>query len=137
MGVDSGYVIKTDNDRILSVGRYVVNTAASSSTTFQFDTIDKQKEILITLPSLFVDKRYIDIISVNIKSQMVEQMKTDENKVYWVEGFGEDLFDDNFEKIAEGQNFYINDSDKLVISFDKYQVGLRNFKYPRISCRIY
>lgn len=30
--VNSGFIVKTDNDRILSVGRYVVNTLGSSST---------------------------------------------------------------------------------------------------------
>jgi len=30
LGVDSGYEVKTDNDQILSIGRYVVNTVASS-----------------------------------------------------------------------------------------------------------
>ena len=52
LGVSSGYVVKTDNDRLLSIGRYVVNTVGSSSTTMKYDTIDKQSEILITLPSL-------------------------------------------------------------------------------------
>lgn len=55
LGVDSGYEVKTDTDRILSIGRYIVNTAGSSSTVYKFDTIDKKEGILITLPSLFKD----------------------------------------------------------------------------------
>ncbi|HCM13126.1 MAG TPA: anti-sigma factor, partial [Lachnospiraceae bacterium] len=31
LGIDSGYEVKTDTDRILSIGRYTVNTVASSS----------------------------------------------------------------------------------------------------------
>ncbi|MDX9872436.1 MAG: anti-sigma factor, partial [Clostridia bacterium] len=31
LGVDSGYIVKTDTDRALSIGRYVVNTVGSSS----------------------------------------------------------------------------------------------------------
>ena len=84
LGVDSGYVVKTDNERILSVGRYVVNTAASSSTVFKYDTLDKQDEVLITLPSLFKDERYVEVISENIKEQMRAQHQADENKIYWV-----------------------------------------------------
>lgn len=121
LGVDNGYIVKTDTDKILSIGRYVVNTVASSSTTFQYDTIDKEKQILITLPSLFKDDSYVDIISDNIKEKMKEQMKSDENKHYWVEG--EENTIDPFEKISDEQSFYINPKGKLVISFDKYEVA--------------
>ena len=51
LGVDSGYVVKTDTDDILSIGRYTVNTAASSSEEFKYDTVSKKDNILITLPS--------------------------------------------------------------------------------------
>lgn len=122
LGVDSGYVIKTDNDEILSIGRYVVNTVGSSSTIFKYDTIDKKNEILITLPSLFKDNSYVEIISDNIKQQMIENNKLDENKTYWVEGIeGADF--GLFEAISETQNFYINEDARLVISFDKYEVA--------------
>lgn len=123
LGVSSGYVVKTDTDRILSVGRYVVNTAASSSTVFKYDTIDKQNEVLITLPSLFKDDSYVEVISENIKEQMRAQHQADENKFYWVEGIEEEGFIDLFEKIAKEQSFYINTDGKLVISFDKYEVA--------------
>lgn len=123
LGVDSGYIIKTDNDRILSIGRYVVNTVGSSSTIFKYDTIDKQKEVLLTLPSLFKDDSYVDIISENIKNQMLEQHNADENKYYWVRGIEEEGFVELFEKISLEQNYYINSDNKLVISFDKYEVA--------------
>lgn len=121
LGVDNGYVIKTDTEKILSIGRFVVNTVGSSSTTFRYDTIDKEKQILITLPSLFKDDTYVDIISDNIKSQMKEQMKSDVDKFYWVAG--EENAIDPFEKISSEQSFYINPEGKLVISFDKYEVA--------------
>lgn len=117
VGVESDYVIKTDNDQILVVGRYVVNTVGSSSTVFSYDTVDKKNQLLITLPSLFKDDSYISLITENIKEQMREQMKADPEKVYWVEG------PMSFETIAKDQSFYINDQGKLVISFDKYEVA--------------
>ncbi len=124
MGVDSSYEIKTDNDVILSVARYVVNTAASSSTTIKYDTIDKKKQALITLPSLFKDDRYVDIISENIQQQMREQMKkTEENKMYWIEVPGQEQSFETFKKITNEQSFYINSAGKLVISFNKYEVA--------------
>lgn len=135
LGVDSGYVIKTDTDDILSIGHYVVNTVASSSTTFRYNTIDKKSEVLITLPSLFKDDSYIEIISENIKEQMIENNKADENKIYWVEGIEEDIMVDLFDKISATQNFYISEEGKLVISFDKYEVapgymGVLEFTIP-------
>lgn len=135
LGVDSGYELKTDNDRILSIGRYVVNTVGSSSTVYKFDTIDKKNQILITLPSLFKDDSYVDIISKNIIEQMKEQMKADENKMYWVEGSLEEDPVWEFKKISSEQNFYINENNKLVISFDKYEVapgymGVIEFEIP-------
>ncbi|TMV43311.1 DUF3298 and DUF4163 domain-containing protein [Paenibacillus mesophilus] len=122
LGVNSGYTVKTDNDQILAIGRYVVNTVNSSSTTFQYDTIDKKNQLLITLPSLFKDDRYISIISENIKVQMKQQMKDDPKKAYWVEGVPNQT-NTYFKAIAQNQNFYINNDGKLVISFNKYDVA--------------
>ncbi len=123
LGVDSGYVVKTDTDKLLSVGRYVVNTVGSSSTTMKYDTIDKKNEVLITLPSLFKDGSYVEVISENIKEQMIEQNKADEYKMYWVDGIEQDGLVEGFEKISDEQNFYISPEGKLVISFDKYEVA--------------
>ena len=125
LGVDSGYEVKTDNDQILSIGRYVVNTVASSSTIMKYDTIDKKNQILLSLPMLFKDESYVNTISENIKEQMRDQMKADENKIYWVSGAGledEDLTE-LFETISKEQSFYINNDGKLVMSFDKYEVA--------------
>ncbi|MGN9165167.1 DUF3298 domain-containing protein [Tissierellaceae bacterium HCP3S3_D8] len=135
LGVDSGYVIKTDTDDILSIGHYVVNTVGSSSTTFKYDTIDKKGEVLITLPSLFKDDSYVKVISENIKKQMLENHKADENNIYWVEGIQEEGMAGLFENISDTQNFYISEEGKLVISFDKYEVapgymGVLEFTIP-------
>lgn len=120
LGVESNYVVKTDNDQILSVGRYVVNTVGSSSTTFKYDTVDKKNQLLITLPSLFKDESYVGLISENIKEQMKQQMKADSDKTYWV-GSESDI--PGFETIDKNQSFYINNEGKLVISFNKYDVA--------------
>lgn len=135
LGIDSGYVVKTDNENILSIGRYVVNTVGTSSTTFEYDTIDKKNEILITLPSLFKDNKYIEIISENIKEQMREQMKSDSKKVYWIADESGKSKMDIFKEISDNQNFYINDQSQLVISFNKYEVapgymGIVEFTIP-------
>ncbi|SFQ05279.1 Protein of unknown function [Psychrobacillus psychrotolerans] len=138
VGVDSGYDIKTDTDQILSIGRYVVETVGSSSTVMQYDTIDKKNEILFSLPILFKDDAYVNVISENIKEQMrAEMLASNQEKIYWVKGAGiadEELFYD-FTAIDAKQEFYITDSGKLVISFDKYEVapgymGVVEFEIP-------
>ncbi|MEH7377688.1 RsiV family protein [Neobacillus drentensis] len=123
IGMESGYVVKTDNEKILSIGRYVVNTVGSSSTTFKYDTIDKKKQVILTLPILFKNQNYIETISENIKDQMKQQMKEDKTKVYWILDAGVENPPDPFEKITANHNFYINQDNKLVISFDKYEVA--------------
>lgn len=136
-GIDSGYEIKTDNDQILSISRYTVYTAGSSSTTIQYDTIDKQNEILITLPMLFKDDNYIKTISKNIIEQMREQAASNSDKVYWIKGGGlpDEEVVDEFTTIKSEQQFYISEKGKLVISFDKYEVapgymGIVEFEIP-------
>jgi len=80
----------------------------------------------LSLPMLFKDDRYINIISENIKEQMRAQMKADEEQFYWV-STGDPIKDEDlfyqFESITKDQDFYINDKYQLVISFNKYDVA--------------
>lgn len=131
LGIDTGYEVKTDTEQLLSIARYEVTTAGSSSTTMQYDTLDKQNNVLITLPSLFKDDSYVEVISSYIKEQMKQQMLEDENKTYFKseeEGF-------EFQAIQADQDFYITEDHKLVISFDKYEIaagymGVVTFEIP-------
>ncbi len=131
LGIDTGYEVITDTALILSIARYEVETIGSSSTVMKYDTIDKQNNLLITLPSLFKDDRYIDAISSYIKDEMKRQMAANEEVSY----FTDDDFSGNFEGIKANQNFYITSDHKLVISFDKYEVtpgymGVVKFEIP-------
>jgi hypothetical protein len=136
LGVEAGYEVKTDNDTIFSIGRYVQQIAASSSMEMKFDTIDKKNQILLSLPILFKDDHYIKLISDNIIIQMKEQMKADEGKIFWVAGEDNDLpTEEGFSTIKKDQSFYINNDGKLVIVFNKYEVtpgymGLLEFVIP-------
>ena len=117
--INSSYEVLTDNDIILSIRRYTEITQASASVENQFDTIDKELEVLITLKSLFKDDSYVDVISEEIKTQMRQQMKQDANNIYWMQ---EDD-PEPFTQIKEDQSFYINSDGKLVIAFDEYEVA--------------
>ncbi|MEK5036798.1 DUF3298 and DUF4163 domain-containing protein [Sporosarcina sp. FSL K6-3457] len=131
MGVDSGYEVLTDNDQLLSIARYEVNTVASSSTIMKYDTIDKQNNVLITLPSLFKDDTYVETISAYIAGEMERKMAEDENNIYFLNS----EFAEDFQTIKLDQSFYITDTNKLVISFDKYEIapgymGIQTFEIP-------
>lgn len=123
LGLDTGFEVKTDNDAIFSICRYVENTVGSSSTIMMHDTIDKKNQILLSLPMLFRDDRYISLISENIKEQMRAQMKADHEKVYWISNEQNDVPADEFKSIKKDQDFYINAEGQLVISFNKYEVA--------------
>lgn len=131
LGISTGYEVMTDTDQLLSIARYQVNTVASSSTTMKYDTIDKKNSILITLPSLFKDDSYIDTISSYILDEMQRQSEADEDRVFFLN----DEFGDGFDKIRPDQSFYITADNKLVISFDKYEIapgymGVVTFEIP-------
>lgn len=131
LGVDAGYEVLTDNDRILSIMRYQVNTVASSSTTMRYDTIDKVDNVLITLPSLFKNDSYIKAINTYIEGEMERQMAEDEMISYFINN----EYAEGFTTIKPDQAFYITDDQKLVISFDKYEVapgymGVVTFQIP-------
>ncbi|MER1985236.1 MAG: DUF3298 domain-containing protein [Solibacillus sp.] len=137
MSVNSGFVVETDTDELLSFGRYVEVIVVSASTLMQYTTIDKQAEMVITLPSLFKDDRYVDIISRYVENEMRNKMiETEGSDLYFVGGT--EWYDDSFgvfTSIAQDQNFYITEAGKLVIAFDKYEVapgfmGLVTFEIP-------
>lgn len=118
-GIDSGYIVRTDNESILAIDTYIENTIASSSSTHKFYTIDKKTKTLITLPSLFKkDSNYISKLSEYIKAEMKRQNDNGSN-TYWID----DPIAGTFESIKEDQNFYINNDASIVICFDKYEVA--------------
>lgn len=115
----SDYQVLTNNKIILSIRRTTEISQASTYIENKYDTVDKEKEVLITLKSLFKDDSYIKIISSEIKKQMRQQMKQDSNNMYFIEK-GDPA---EFKQIKKDQNFYINKDGKLVIAFNEYEVA--------------
>lgn len=119
MGIESDYVIRTDNENILALDVYILSLAGSSSTIHTFYTINKKTNELLTLKGLFEDGAdYVTPISEYIKAQMLYENEHNDG-FFWIG----DEFADSFESIDEEQNFYINDDDDIVICFDKYEVA--------------
>lgn len=87
-----------------------------------FYTIDLNTGERIALKDLFKEGTdYITPISENIKKQMREQMKADENIMYWVDY--KDVPEWNFKQITEETSFYINGDNDVVIAFNEGDVA--------------
>lgn len=119
--LESNYEIKADNETVLSIVITQLEIMASSNTAYKSYVIDKTNKAIVSLPSLFKNEEYIEIISDNIKTQMGEQMKNDENIIYFIDQV--DIPVDDFKSIKSDQNFYINQDNKLVILFDEYEIA--------------
>ncbi len=121
LAVKADYETKTDNDKVLSIVLTEFTAMGSSDTKFKTYNVDKINQAIITLPSLFKNDRYIEVISENIKEQMRSEMAKDDSKIYDVDLVDEPI--EGFKQIKPDQNFYIDNEGKLVILFDKYEVA--------------
>ncbi|MCI8299086.1 MAG: DUF3298 and DUF4163 domain-containing protein [Lachnospiraceae bacterium] len=127
------YDIVTDNDKLFSLRFQQCIVMAGAAQSQKIYHIDKTTGKMITLEDLFADQAdYQTVISENIKTQMKQQMAEDETKVYWLDS---DVPEWNFQEISADVNFYINESGKLTIVFDEYQVapgsmGIVSFEIP-------
>lgn len=131
LSIYSDFKTVTDTPELISIRRETEKTQASAYTERRYVTIDKKNGVLLTLKSLFKDKRYVGVISKNIKKQMKQQMKENLDKIYWV---GDEEIEP-FKQIHADQNFYITEDHKLMISFDEYEVapgymGIVEFEIP-------
>ena len=132
LGIESDYTVRCNNEDVLSLDVYIFNVVGSSSTKHTFYNINKKTGQLIELKSLFAkDSDYVTPISEYIKTQMKKENETN-NGLFWME---DDEFTESFNKIKENQNFFINDSGRIVICFDKYEVaagaqGCPEFEIP-------
>ncbi len=131
--VDLEYEVITDSDRLFSIRFDKLQIMASGAESVKIYHIDKQTGQMINLKGLFKeDVNFIDPISDNIKKQMKEQMAADEGRMYFIDS---DMPESDFQSITEDTTFYVNDSGKLVIVFDEYEVapgsmGVVEFEIP-------
>ena len=131
--VDLEYEVITDSDHLFSIRFDKLQIMASGAESVKIYHIDKQTGQMINLKGLFKeDVNFIDPISDNIKKQMKEQMAADESKMYFIDS---DMPESDFQSITEDTTFYVNDSGKLVIVFDEYEVapgsmGVVEFEIP-------
>ena len=114
------YEAVTNTDRWFTLKLTVTQIAASSNSYYKFYHIDKVSGKIVTLPDLFAEEGYEELIRSEVVRQMNQQMEQDPSLVYWTENkkLGED-----FVTIDAKRNFCWDENGNLVLLFDKYEVS--------------
>ena len=122
-GYQSLYIdsnVKLDTDNLFSLELILYQGAGSGYEQHKHYTVDKKTGKELSLKDLCGDD-YIDTISKEIKTQMREQMAADETVQYWLDD--PEVEEWNFDKIAEDQDFYVNEDGHIVVCFNEYDVA--------------
>lgn len=107
--------------------------SADGAETVYYYTIDMATGERLLLADLFAeDVDYTSIISTEIIRQMRERMAADANVSYWLD---EEFEEWNFTSITDDTQFYINENNNVVISFNEGEVapmymGVETFEVP-------
>ena len=112
--------VKLDTDDLFSLELILYQGAGSGYEQHKHYTVDKKTGKELSLKDLCGDD-YIDTISEEIKTQMREQMAADETVQYWLDD--PEVEEWNFDKIAEDQDFYVNEDGHIVVCFNEYDVA--------------
>ena len=100
-------------EKIIGVQLHVAVNVDVLITFFIFHALFELFDQLISL--------FVDTISEEIKTQMREQMAADETIQYWLDD--PEVEEWNFDKIAEDQDFYVNEDGHIVVCFNEYDVA--------------
>lgn len=121
-GLYVDHEVVTDNDRWFTLRLIVVEEQASGYEYYKYFTVDKQTGKTVSLADLFEEgSNYLDVLTQEIRSQMVSRMQADENLYYFVDD--PEVSDSNFTQLKPDANFYFNAQGGLTIVFDEYDVA--------------
>lgn len=131
--VSVDYETVTDTDKWFTLKIKVHETAASSNTYYKYYHINKITGKTVTLNDIALNESFYTAIENEIKRQMQEEMKLDNNKIYWL---NDSVIGEDFVSISPNHNFYLSESGDIFIIFDKYEVapgymGTPEFKISR------
>lgn len=113
--------LRDDEALLVIKGVNAINAGGSGEFSRCF-ILDKKSGNMLELKDLFLEgSDYVEVISAEVLKQMTKQQQNGEGR-YFIPG---SIFDEKdwFRTIAEDQNFYINDQNRLVIVFDEYEVA--------------
>lgn len=121
--LDVTWEVVTNTDRWFTLQISTDTVLASGNHQEQHYHIDVPTGEEKTLSDLFPeDYDYVTAISDELKEQMAQRMEENPAEYYWLEGVSQ-LGTWFFDTIDPEQDFYFNADGKIVIPFDKYEVG--------------
>lgn len=110
---ENWFTLRINSDRIMASGNH-------QEQHYHIDVHSGQQK---TLSDLFPeDFDYVAAISSELKEQMRSRMEANPREVYWLEEVSQ-LGTYYFDAIDPEQDFYFDSQGRLVIPFDKYEVG--------------
>lgn len=113
------YNVVTNTDTWFTLKIQVIQATGSGNITYKYYHYNKVTEKIMTLSDIAMSEELYKKIEQEIKKQMLEEMKRDRNKVYWI---NDDTFG-NTVHIDSKHNFYWDENGNLIIPFDKYEVA--------------
>ena len=115
------YKIISNTNKYITLKLSVFTSSASGYEKNYFYTFNKETCNEIKLKDLFKENSdYINIISNEIKKQMINTQINDSSKTYFI---NDKDIENNFNSISDKVQFYINNNLELVIAFDEYEVA--------------
>lgn len=114
------YEMVTNTDTWFTLKLCVFEAAGSSNTYYKYYHLNKLTGKTVQLGDLAKNKEFYSVIEDDLKRQMDEAMKNDENLIYWTHNTP---FGDNLVSIDECHNFRFDEEGNIVICFDKYEVS--------------
>lgn len=114
--------VLTDTGDWFTLKVTATETQASGYEYHRFYNIDKKRQSVVELKDLFEEGAdYQTVISEEIKKQMRAQME-EGSAMYFLDD-DEIAAEENFDKIAADESFYLDAEGNLWIAFDEYEVG--------------
>lgn len=114
--VTDHYNILVNDEKFLVIEQSLEKIIGSSTVANRFDTIDKQNEVVLSLPILFKNVNYRKYLSEEVTKQMKGRMAENTDTIYWP------VEDGGVYTMVDDPAFYINNAHDLVLCFDKYEV---------------
>ena len=119
---ENWFTLRLDTDLVMASGNHQE----------RYYHINKETGEQQTLADLFpTEYDYVSAISEELKAQMRSRMAADSREQYWLEE--NPLGSTYFDAIAPDQDFYFDEDGKIVIPFDKYEVGPGSTGSPQFT----
>ena len=113
--IDVDYEVKCQTEHCLSFVIQKTETRASAYTEFYTYNIDLETGRELTLRDL-LGPNWMETVNAQVEAQIAERSKDPDN-VYWTAEEG------GFQGISEDQPFYLNQEERPVVVFEKYELG--------------